>query len=197
MNSLSLIFSLLTIISALAFLGFIIFLHFLPNKFNPIKNTVSDYTAGLSKKYRLIKVAVPFFGAFSTLSLAVAIAAGIQMVSVNVILFLLISSIFRFQLIVFPTDITGKPTTKSGRLHLFFAMISFAGIAFAAANFYTTGFDKFIGQIVIFAAIILLLGFLPIFKKAFGLLERIFLLSSISWLIIVGFELISRQLIIK
>lgn len=193
MDLLKLVFSLLIIISDLTFLGLIILLHFLLNKFNPIKNTVSDYAAGLPGKYRLVKAVMPVFGALSTLSLAIVMATGIQTVSTYVVLFLVISSICRFLIIFFPTDITGQPATNIGRLHLTFVMIAFAGIAFTASNFYITDVDKVIGQIVTVASILLLLGFLPMFKKIFGLLERIFLSSSILWLIILGFELLSKR----
>jgi len=40
-DSLRLIFSGVAVVSALAFLSLMIRLHFLPNKFNPVKNTVS------------------------------------------------------------------------------------------------------------------------------------------------------------
>lgn len=195
MNSLSLIFSCITVASALMFLGLILLLHFLPNRFNPVKNTVSDYVAALSGKYRFAKVAMPLFGALSTLSLAVAIATNAKVVSAFVILFLIISGICRFLLIFFPTDITGQPSTKVGRLHLTFAIVSFAGIAFAAANFHLTSLDGTIGQVVVVAAILLLVGFLPQIKKIFGLLERIFLSLSVLWLIIVGLELLHRTVL--
>jgi Protein of unknown function (DUF998) len=190
MNSVSLIFGSVTIISALIFLVLTIVLHFLPNKFNPIKNTVSDYAAALSNKYYLVKIATPLSAAISTFSLAFTIAVSNRTISTYVILFLVVSSICRLMLIFFPTDITGQTATKIGNLHLTFAMLSFAGIAFAAANFSVTNIDKIVGQVVVYTAILLLIGFLPMFKKVFGLLERIFLASSIVWLIVVGFELL-------
>ncbi len=185
---LRLIFSGLTVISALSFLGLIILLHFLPNKFNPVKNTVSDYVARLSGKYNFVK-AVPLAGAVSSFSLAIALATNINIASMSIVIFLVISSACRFLLIFFPTDITGQPATKIGKMHLIFAMISFGGIAFAAANFHTTLADFIIGKTVVFTAVLLLLGFLPQLKRIFGLLERIFLFSSIVWLIVVGSEL--------
>ena len=184
-----LIFSCITVISALIFLGLIILLHFFPNKYNPIKNTVSDYAVRSSNRQHVfIAVAMTLAGAVTSLSLALAITSSV-MASMYAILFLIIASIFRFLLIFFPTDITGQSTTKTGRIHLLFAMIAFTGIAFAAGNFHITAIDEIIGQAVVFTAVLLLLGFLPYLKKIFGLLERIFLFSSIIWFIIVGSEL--------
>ena len=70
------------------------------------------------------------------------------------------------------------------------AVVAFAGIAFAAGNFHMTAADEIIGQVVASAAVLLLLEFfLSPLKKIFGLLERIFLLSSVVWLVVVGCEL--------
>ncbi|MGB7957944.1 MAG: DUF998 domain-containing protein [Minisyncoccia bacterium] len=193
-DSLRLIFSGITVIGALAFFGLIILLHFLPNRYNPIKNTVSDYAIAPSgKPHAYLAVAMPLMGAISSLSLAIAIVAGINTASISVILFLLIASIFRFLLVLFPTDITGQPATKIGRIHLAFAVVAFAGIAFAAGNFHMTAVDETVGRAVIFAAILLLFGFLPPLKKIFGLLERIFLLSSVIWLVVAGLELFLKR----
>jgi Protein of unknown function (DUF998) len=188
---LRLIFSSVTIISALVFLGLIILIHFLPNKYNPIKNTVSDYSITPSSKRRGLYIAIPSAGALSSFSLAIVTATTFKTVSI-IVLLLIISSIFRFFLIFFPTDITGQQSTKKGKLHLLFAMIAFASIAFAAGNFHITVADEIISQMVIFTAVLLLFGFLPPLKKIFGLLERIFLLSSIVWLVVMGFELLLK-----
>ncbi|HTX87112.1 MAG TPA: DUF998 domain-containing protein [Candidatus Nanoarchaeia archaeon] len=184
------IFSCISVISSLAFLGLITRLHFFPKKYNPVKNTVSDYAVMPSgKPYPFTAVS----GAVSSLSLAIAIAAGVKAASISVILFLVISSLARFSLIFFPTDVTGQISTKKGKIHLALAMIAFAGIAFAAGNFQLTAVDQIIGQVVIFTAILLLLGFLPKLRKIFGLLERIFLLSSITWLVVLGLELFFKR----
>ena len=190
-NLLGLIFSCITVISALVFLGLIILLHFLPNKYNPIKNTVSDYAITPSSKRHGFGVAMSLAGALSSFSLAIAITAIFKTASI-IVLFLILSSVFRFLLIFFPTDITGQPSTKKGKIHLLFAMIAFAGIAFAAGNFHITIADQIISQAVIFSAVLLLFGFLPKIKKIFGLLERIFLLSSIVWLVVIGLELLLK-----
>lgn len=174
------------------FLGFIVLLHFLPNKFNPVTNTVSDYEARLSSKYYFVKAGTPLAGALSSLSLAVVLVTNIRIASMSVVLLLTISSICRFLLILFPTDITGRPATKIGRMHLIFAVTSFTCIAFAAGNFQMTVLDKILGQTVVITAILLLLGFLPQLKRIFGLLERIYLFSSIVWLIVVGSELLFK-----
>lgn len=184
-----LLFSLLTVISALAFFGLVVLLHFLPNKFNLITNTVSDYTAMLSHKHKFITTATTIFGSLATLNLAVAIITKVTTPSIYVILLLVVASICRLFIIFFPTDITGQPVTKTGRIHLILAITVFTTIAFAASNFYITNFDKIIGQSVALTATIFLVGFLPQLKNIFGLLERIFIFSSIVWLVIVGYEL--------
>lgn len=187
---LRLIFSGVTVISALMFLGLVVLFHLLPNNYNPVKNTVSDYAVAPSGKlHAFMAVAMPITGAISSLSLAVAIAASVSTASMHAVLFLVIASVCRFLLIFFPTDITGQPATKTGKAHLTFAILAFAGIAFAAGNFHITVIDEIIGEAVIFMAILLLLGFLPPLKKIFGLLERLFLFSSVIWLVIAGSEL--------
>lgn len=133
---------------------------------------------------------MPLAGAVSSLSLAVAIAVSAETTSMYTVLFLVVASVCRFLLVFFPTDITGQSATKIGRIHLVSAVVAFAGIAFAAGNFHMIAMDEVIGQTVVFAAILLLLGFfISPLKKIFGLLERIFLLSSVIWLVVVGFEL--------
>jgi Protein of unknown function (DUF998) len=192
-ESLRLIFGGVTAISALGFLGLMISLHFLPSKYSPIKNTVSDYAVAPSGKlHAVIAVAMPLTGAISSLSLAIAMAASVKTASIYVVSLLVIASICRFLLIFFPTDITGRPVTKTGMIHLACAVIAFAGIAFAAGNFHMTAPDEILGHIVIGTAILLLLGFLPPLKKIFGLLERIFLFSSAIWLVVAGSELFFR-----
>jgi hypothetical protein len=193
-NSLRLIFSSIAVISALLFLGLITLLHFLPNKYNPAINTVSDYAAAPAGwQQAFMAVALPLAGAGSSLSLAVAMAAGVKTVSMQIILFLVISSIGRFFLVFFPTDVTGEPVTKIGRIHLVCAIIAFSGIALAAGSFHLTATDKILGQTVVAATVLLLLGFfLSPLKKIFGLLERLSLFSSVIWLVVVGVELFCK-----
>ena len=192
-NSLRLIFSSLTVISALVFLGSMILIHFLQDKYNPVKNTVSDYAvAPRSKLHSFVAITMTLSGAMASLSLAIAISTSFKTATVYIISLLIISSICRFFLVFFPTDITDQPSTKIGKTHLILAISAFAGIAFAAGHFHITIADEIIGQIVAFTAVLLIFGFLPRLKKIFGLLERIFLFSSIVWLVVLGIELFIR-----
>ena len=193
-NSLRSIFSFISVVSALAFLGLIALLHFLPNKYNPIKNTVSDYAIALSGgQHAFVAVAMPLAGAVSSLSLAAAMAANVGIAPTQTVLALILSSVGRFFLIFFPTDVPGQPATRIGRIHLAFAITAFAGIAVAACNFNLTARDEVLGQLAAVTAGLLLLGFfLPRLKKIFGLLERIALFSSVIWLVAAGVELLFK-----
>jgi ABC-type multidrug transport system permease subunit len=72
------------------------------------------------------------------------------------------------------------------------AVTAFASLAVAAGFFQGTSIDDVVGWIVVTTAVLMILVLcIPrLRRRIFGLVERMFYFSMISWFIIVGVELL-------
>lgn len=106
----------------------------------------------------------------------------------------------------FPTDVEGKEKTKSGKIHLLFALIRFTVVAIlefkmtedlsagAKQNYFVTlkvtEYIVKLGWVTLFAGMVF-----PLFKKHFGLFERIFLHSSALYFLNCEYDFALRLMI--
>ncbi len=114
---------------------------------------------------------------------------------------LLISVVARFLIPFFPTDQNGSRfQTLPGTIHMLLAIVIFASIIVAASKFGTAveheaawqgvkGWLSALPWVMTASAVGVLLALRPRLKLKFGLLERLFYVSSIAWFFIVSIEL--------
>jgi len=176
------------VIGAATCLGSVVLLHFLPTGYNPIRNAVSDYGVGPYRIWHRIAVVAL---AVAGLAMTLASSGSIRKEPPIVIGFLLSFSVTRILIPFFPTDIEGQPRTRTGSVHLGLALVAFASLASAAGFFEGTNLDNLVGWVVVATAVFSLVALpWPRLKPIFGLLERLFYLSMIGWLLVIGIELI-------
>jgi hypothetical protein len=193
----------LSIIAAIAMAvstGALLLLHVLPTGYNPIRDAVSDYAIG---SYRALFWTFVTAGAVSGLALAIALARSHPSKPTLTVAMLLLSAAARVLIPVFPTDQDGSRfQTPKGTIHMILAVAIFASIAVAASNLGGTlgnesawhavhglvdGWLPWVITITASATGIVMIG--PNLKRIFGLIERFYYASSITWFFVVSIEL--------
>jgi hypothetical protein len=180
--------------------GALILLHVRPTGYNPIRDAVSDYAIG---RYRSLFWVFAISGAVAGLALAIALARSHPPKPTLTIAMLLLSAIARFLIPVFPTDQAGSRfQTRKGTIHMILAVAIFASIAVAASNLggtlgHETAWHAVKGLVdgwlpwvitgTAIATAIAIKG--PSLQHIFGLIERLYYVSSISWFLVVSIEL--------
>jgi hypothetical protein len=142
-------------------------------------------------------------GAVSGLALAIALARSHPPKPTLTVAMLLLSAAARFLIPLFPTDQDGNRfQTAKGTLHMILAVAIFASIAVAASNLGGTighepawhavkGLvDGWLPWLITATAIATGLAIrAPRLQHIFGLIERLYYVSSIAWFLVVAIEL--------
>ena len=178
----------------------LVLLHVLSTGYNPIQAAVSDYAIG---RYRVAFWVFTTAGAVSGLALAIALAQSDHPKPTLAIAMLLLSAAARVLIPFFPTDQSGSRfQTPKGTIHMVLAVAIFASIAVAASNLGgTLGHDPawhsvkglvagWLPWVITGTATATGLAIVgPRLKRIFGLIERSYYLSSITWFLVVSIEL--------
>jgi Protein of unknown function (DUF998) len=177
----------------------LITLHLLPTGYNPRRDAVSDYGVG---QYRGWFWAQALAGGAAGLALAIALAETTPSIPTEVVVALLISVVARLLIPFFPTDQNGSRfQTVPGTIHMILAIVIFASVIIAASKFGSAveheaawhgvkGWLSALPWVMTGAAIGLIVGLrAPRLKERYGLIERLFYVSSIAWFLIVSIEL--------
>ena len=178
----------------------LILLHLLPTGYHPIRDAVSDYAIG---RYRPLFWVFATSGGVAGLALAIALARSHPPKPTLTIAMLLLSAIARFLIPVFPTDQAGSRfQTRKGTIHMILAVAIFASIAVAASNLGGTlgheaawhavkglvdGWLPWVITGTAIATAVAIKG--PSLQHIFGLIERLYYVSSITWFLVVSIEL--------
>lgn len=178
----------------------LVLLHILPTGYDPIRDAVSDYAIG---RYRALFWVFATAGAVSGLALAIALAQSHPPKPSLTVALLLLSGGARLLIPLFPTDQgASRFQTLKGTIHMVLAVVVFASIAVAASNLGSTlgpepawhavkGFvDGWLPWVITATAIATGLAIrAPRLKRVFGLVERLYYVSSITWFLVVSIEL--------
>jgi hypothetical protein len=194
----------LSAIACLTYLAVVAALHVLPTGYDPARHAVSDY--GVGTYASLFRVGL-WAGSIGVLALAVGLAVGVGSppLAISGPVYLGLVSACRIGESLFPTDVEGERLTRTGVLHYVFAILTF-GFTYAAISNLTPALDllhpwlsvrgvlKTLDWIVLVALIVvvaalLLPRLLPRLHRHFGIWERIFLLASYIWLVVVALGL--------
>lgn len=193
----------LSILAAVAMVigtGALLLLHLLPTGYDPIHDAVSDYAIG---RYRLGFWVFATSGAVSGLALAIALSQSNPPKPTLAIAMLLLSGAARLLIPLFPTDQGGgRFQTVKGTVHMVLAIAIFASIAVAASSLGGTlghepawssvkglvaGWLPWAITATAVATGLAIAG--PRLQRIFGLVERLYYLSSIAWFLVVSVEL--------
>jgi Protein of unknown function (DUF998) len=191
--------SVVAAIAATVQTGALVALHLLPTRYNPVRDAVSDYGVG---PFRAWFWAQTIAGGVAGLALGIALADSHPSKPTLVVVMLLVSAGARFLIPVFPTDQAGgRFQTPKGTIHMILAIVIFASLTVAASELAGTlehepAWHQVKGLVVVLpwvmtaSAIGIVLALLrPRLKRIFGLIERLFYLSSIAWFFVISIEL--------
>ena len=187
----------LAVASLVAFITYfvcLIVLHFLPTGYNPLYNTISDYSVGRFSRLARMSTAVNSVGILLLLG-ALVFIVGLPPLTSNGLIWLGILALTRLAMVVFITDLSGQKTTLKGIVHVILAVISFvAGVS--AIGTLTGNISLFFSGNSVYPLlrilvevstpilVVLLITLLPSLRRIFGLIERLFLLTINVWLLI-------------
>jgi len=158
-------------------------------------HAVSDYAVGRTAR---LFVGYGLVGSLGAALLAIAtVSTGDFPVRIPIYLALL--AILRIGVLRFRTDIEGEAVTREGKLHYVFAIVTFA-LTYMIVSTSQPTLDTFanpplnavlggLGWIVTAALVGVVTTLLPPLRRVFGLAERIFLLSTASWLLLLAVTL--------
>ncbi len=170
----------------------------LPTGYNPRIDAVSDYGVG---RYRAWFWAQAVAGGVAGLALAFAFAETTPSIPTLIVVMLLVSVVARFLIPLFPSDQHGNRfQTVPGTIHMILAIVIFASLIIAASKFGSAveheaawqgvkGWLTALPWVMTASAIGILLALRPRLRLKFGLIERLFYVSSIAWFFIVSIEL--------
>lgn len=187
------------VVSFLAYLAeavVLVWLHIKPTGYHLARNAVSDYGVGPTKNLFGTYLS---FNNIGSLALAIALysAPGIQPIPLWPIIFLVLLTISRFCLSLFPTDIEGKALTRTGLLHYIFAVFVF-GFLYTSIVQLTRLFGTkpdwqsiypILAALSAMAAPSLMAVAVTLLKplrNIFGLFERLYITITTLWFIIVS-----------
>jgi hypothetical protein len=195
MKAFGIIAALATVVQAIA----LIVLHVLPTGYNPVRDAVSDYGVGPYRGWFWLQAIA---GGLGCLALGIALAQLHPVTPTQAAVALIVTAVARFLIPFFATDQGGNRfQTPHGITHMILAVIAFAGLVWAATGLWSTlshypawhGAESaltiipwvMLGSVV--AVVLAIRG--PRLKPFFGVFERLFYLSSITWVLIVAIDL--------
>ena len=195
MKAFSIIAALATAVQAVA----LIMLHLLPTGYNPVRDAVSDYGVGPYRGWFWLQAVA---GGVGCLALAIALAQLHPFTPTQVAVALIVTAGARLLIPFFATDQDGSRfQTLHGTIHMILAVIAFGGMVWAATGLWSTlshypawrgaeGALTIIPRIMLGSVIAVVLAIVgPRLKPFFGVFERLFYLSSITWVLIVAIDL--------
>jgi Protein of unknown function (DUF998) len=160
---------------------------------------VSDYGVGTYRPWFWVQAVA---GGVAGLALAIALADVTPSVPAIVVVMLVISAVARFLIPAFPTDQDGSRfQTVHGTVHMILAIVIFAALIIAASELGGTleheqawhgvkGWFTTLPWVMTGSAIGVVVALrAPRLGRIFGLIERLFYVSSIAWFFIVSIEL--------
>jgi hypothetical protein len=187
--NLHLVLSAVSLACYLGAIGFLVALHLQRSGYSIVGHAVSDYGVGPTRRlfatYTSLGSAggVVFTGALLTRGPAVSA----WLLSVLTVMIL-----SRIGLTIFPTDLEGTKLTRTGYLHYFFAILGFAASYTAIRNLTPVfasemawaplhGALNGLSTLATLALVGVCVTMWRPFRKVFGLLERVFLLTTLVW----------------
>lgn len=174
--------------------------HLVDTPWHWMRDPVSNY--GVGRTANLFQA----YTAVSALA-GVALAAAFYLsgpAPSRLIVYLILAALARVGVALFPTDPGHELSSRRGRIHMAFAVATFAltymALDVAADVFLMQGGESWIAQTFIFlrwaamlSLVAVVLSLAAPFRRVFGLAERAFLLSTAVFMLLAAFQLLSLQ----
>jgi hypothetical protein len=165
--------------------------HLVNRKLSPVTNAVSEYGIGGTES---LFVVYGLIGSLGAVLLAVAtLTTSTATFPTRVPVYLVLLAVIRLGVLRFHTDLQGEKRTKNGRFHFIFAVATFAltYMTVAAAQPTVDAISESIIGIILetlswtaaISLVAVVVALLTPLRIYFGLVERIFLLSTAWWLL--------------
>jgi Protein of unknown function (DUF998) len=198
----SLLLAALSLAATLAYLAIFAAWHVLPTGYDPIRHAVSDYAVGRCGYLFAIGLWTSSAG---VLALAFALIAGVGAppLATRDLVFLFLLPVARVGMTLFPTDLEGKPLSRTGVTHYVLAIAAFTLTYLVISD--TTSVLRHLGPAAWLGsslrwsawavapelALVVVTMVRPL-RRVFGLFERLFLLTTNVWFVLVAVLLITR-----
>jgi Protein of unknown function (DUF998) len=192
-------FSILAAVATVVQAGALIVLHLLPTGYYPVRDAVSDYGVGRYRGWFWLQAVA---GGVGCLALGIALAQLHPFTPTQAVVALIVTAASRFLIPFFATDQQGSRfQTAHGIIHMILAVIAFGGLIWAATGLWSTlrhypawhgaeGALTIIPWIMLGSVVAVVLAIRgPRLHPFFGVFERLFYVSSITWILIVAIDL--------
>jgi hypothetical protein len=190
-------------LSAIATVGYLaLFLawHLLPTGYDPIRNSVSDY--GVGRYGYLFRIGL-WVSSTGVLALAVALLRGVGFppLAGRDLVYLLLVPVTRIGMTLFPTSLEGRRLGRTGVAHYLFAIAAFTFTYLVMSGTTSVlqdlgapqwlrrplGWTSWAVAPELFLVVVCMVG--PM-RRVFGLVERLFLLTTNLWFVLVALLLV-------
>jgi hypothetical protein len=197
-------FALVGLLTLLAYLGIMIALHLRPTGYDPVHHAVSDYGVGPYRQWFRVALWVSSIGTLA-LAAGLAITPGTPELAGKDLLFLALIPIMRVGMTLFPTDLEGRKLTRIGLRHYLFAIAAFT-FTYLAISDLTADLDLIHPWLSVKGILVALRVTVPItlalvvvtmfppLRRVFGIFERLFLLSTNLWFIVIAAGLLRKTM---
>jgi hypothetical protein len=194
---------LLALTGLLAILGYLtifVALHLQTTGYNPVRHAVSDYALGRSGNLFRTGLWLSSAGVLA-LVVALKVGVGVPPLAKQDLAFLVLIPLARIGLTLFPTDLEGQRRTTTGMMHYVFAILAFTFTYLAISRLtpalqilgpsWTHSTLRALATVARISLILVVVTMLPRLRAVFGLFERLFLLSTNAWFVVVLLTLLA------
>ncbi|MDN6439437.1 MAG: DUF998 domain-containing protein [Corynebacterium nuruki] len=176
-------------------LGLFVRLHLIRRDLSPVRNTVSDLGTGRSRRMYTIMGVLTAVGYLLILVAAADVGLGPRT-------YLVIGGIgvlAQLLTLIAPTDLTGTGRTRTGRIHLLLAVVQFTCLFVTMVNLDLTGLPtagmqdglRWVVRVSFYVFLVTLV--VPGLRHRWlGLTERVFLVVSPLWFLVLAVALLAR-----
>lgn len=174
-------------------------LHLLPTHYDPLRDAVSDYGVGTFRGFFWLQAVA---GGVSCVLLGVALDQLQPFTPTAAVAALVVTAGARFLIPFFATDQSGSRfQTFHGTVHMVLAVFAFGGLIWAATSVWGTlhrypawhgseGLLTIVPWVMLGSVIAVVLAIRrPRWKPYFGAFERLFYVSSLTWVLVLAVEL--------
>lgn len=196
--------ALISLTATLSYAAIIVSLHLLPTGYNPLRQAVSDYAVG---PYGHVFRDGLYLSSAGVLALAVALtrAVGSPPLAAKDLVYLLMIPLSRVAMALFPTNLEGTPLTATARVHYASAIAAFTFTYLVISEMTPVLLDldppSWLGGPLHWASFTLapslalvVITMVGPLRRAFGSAERLFLVTTNAWFLLVASMVLLRAI---
>ena len=193
----------LSLIATTTYLVVFVALHLLPTGYRPVDHAVSDY--GVGRYAGLFRLGL-YASSLGVLALAFGLMRGVGSppLAARDLLYLLLIPVARIGMSIMPTALEGQRLGRTGRLHYVFAIAAFtftyllvsgttSMLRASDPTSWSRGPLGWIAWAVAPELALVVVTMMGPLRRVFGLVERLFLLTTNVWFILVALLVLGRM----